>query len=321
MSEVNWRIGQMDHLESPWGNAGGVIKTVEELEKMLQTGVGWAEAGSYCLEKRYGNQKDPEGNFKIDPGTGEPVVVYHHDPETEETTNSLGMPGQGMDQLEQEIPEMQRMADAREKGLMFNLAPVTDDPVAETQELVDRTLSAGARRIILNFGCPNVLGQDGESHEPLSYHPVVVSNVLLGLKPILQRFGNQRIAVRTSPFKNYDQAKTVYRRIEASGVVDAVFTPNTWALTKGESSPLGVKGGGRSGPKWADEAAKQTWWAVDTLNDTGIDVVSSSSIKNAQELKRRLAIGAVAGAGTTFYYEAQEAWEEATYKLLRDLAA
>ncbi len=65
MAEANYRIGHLDNLESPWGNAGGVIKTVEDVAHMAATGVGWIEAGSYTLEARKGNAIDPE--------TGEPT--------------------------------------------------------------------------------------------------------------------------------------------------------------------------------------------------------------------------------------------------------
>jgi hypothetical protein len=40
MSEVNCRIGHLDHLETPWGNAGGVVKKPEDVAKMARTGGG-----------------------------------------------------------------------------------------------------------------------------------------------------------------------------------------------------------------------------------------------------------------------------------------
>lgn len=320
MSEVNWRIGGMDHLESPWGNAGGVVKKREDVERMARTGVGWIEAGSYTPEKRYGNQRDGEGNLIIDPETDEPVIVYHHDSASGETTNSIGMENQGADELEKEIPEMIDIARSHGKEIVFNLAPVTDDPVGETKELVHRMISAGGRRILINAGCPNVKEPGLEEvHMPLSYEPQALGRVALGLSEVVP--DNVDIYFRTSPYEDLRSASQAYWQLIYSGIVKAIWVPNTWPLKPGTESPLGVPGGGRSGPKWAADATVQTGWAVAALKGTKIDVVSSSGIMNAAELKARLSLGAAAGAGTTFYYESEQAWVDATDKLLHDFAA
>lgn len=44
MKEFNELIGGLENVESPWGNAGGVVKTIEDVERMARTGVGWIEA-------------------------------------------------------------------------------------------------------------------------------------------------------------------------------------------------------------------------------------------------------------------------------------
>src|SRR5579885_3518334 len=115
MSEFSGRIGHLEDIQSPWGNAGGVVKTVEDVERMAKTGVGWIEAGSYTLEPRPGN--GPNGER-----------VYYHNPETGETFNSLGMPNKGMDVVETEIPEMAHIARTHNKKLVVNVAPVSADP-------------------------------------------------------------------------------------------------------------------------------------------------------------------------------------------------
>src|SRR5581483_9991877 len=108
------RIGHLE-VDSPFANAGGVIKHPGEVEKIARTGVGWIEAGSFTLEPRPGNSPNGE-------------TVYVHDPQTGSSWNSLGMPNKGMDEVEKEIPEMKRIAHAHNKPLVVNVAPVTDKP-------------------------------------------------------------------------------------------------------------------------------------------------------------------------------------------------
>jgi dihydroorotate dehydrogenase len=324
MSEVNWHIGMMVHLESPWGNAGGVVRSVEEVEAMAKTGVGWLEPGSYTLEERLGNQYDTDGNLKIDAITNEPVAVYYHDPATAETTNSIGMKNQGMDQLVLEAPEMIWIAATHNKEIVFNIAPVTDDPATEVYEMAARLADVGVRRILVNLGCPNVLGPDGLAHSTLSHHPQVVGQVLDALKPLMDKYPDLDIYVRPSPDEDNERLDETHKAIIASGIVKAAWIHNTWPLTDEEkaNSPLGVAGGGRSGssPRLISAANAQLERAVASFKKSGIDIVMSTSIRNAERLKKVMDLGAVAGAGTTFYYEAQEAWTEATDRLLTDFS-
>jgi hypothetical protein len=71
---------------------------------------------------------------------------------------------------------------------------------------------------------------------------------------------------------------------------------------------------------------KQVRWSIDILRGSKIDVVCSGSImdseplklKAAEQLKKVLDLGAVAAAGTTFYYESSRGWAEDTDRLLRE---
>ena len=309
------RIGHLE-IESPWGNAGGLVKTPEELELMAQTAVGWVEAGSYTLDTRIGNAPNGE-------------TVYHHDSETGETFNSLGMSNKGMAELEKEIPAMVKIAQDLGKSVIFNVAPVSDNPSEESKELVERAYSAGAEAVLLNAGCPNVVTENGGRHELLSRNPEVLLEVLNTLKPIAEEF--KPIFIRTSPVENFVQANDMVRAIIKSNVVSAVFTPNTWPghrpVDEDAVPILQVPGniGGLSGPSIAGPARDQAAWAGYALTEhkSEIDLVSSAGIMNGGELKRRLGIGAVAGCGTTLYWESAEndlTWGDATDKLLREYA-
>ncbi len=304
-------IGHLEGIESPWANAGGVVWSLEEVERMAHTRVGSIEAGPYTLEKY---QPDGYSNGKR---------VYYHDLETGETFSSLKPPNKGLlDEVEKEIPEMLRIAHAHHKPLVVNVIPVSDEPVKESEELVKRAYQAGADAVLLNAGYPNVVIEDGGRHELLSRNAIELGRVLVNLadlglpKPIF---------VSISPQESTKAADQVYKAVKDSGIVSAVFAPTAWPVASpkdenGEFIIQGVEGMcGKSGPAMAKEAALQTAWAVSLLQRSGIDVVSPSSIMTGKTLRMRLGSGAVAGTGTTFYYESQNGWQEDTDKLLWDL--
>lgn len=306
------RIGHIEGIESPWGNAGGVVKRIEEVERMAQTGVGWIEAGSYTLEPRPGNSPNLE-------------EIYYHDPQTGETTNSLGMPNQGLDALIEEMPEMARIAHAHNKPLIVNVAPVSEDPATEVLEMVSRIEETEADGVLVNGGCPNVIVADGGRHELLSRNAPEFGRVLFTLA---EDNPDRKVMVRVSPREDFDAGKKMYQMVVQSGVVSAVFTPNTWpgfapTDAAGEHRlkvPGGV--GGRSGPVMFEETAKELTGAWFGLYKEGIDYVASSSIMGAYALSKFVdRMGAVAGAGTTSFYEPKNGWAEDVDRLLNEYAS
>lgn len=310
------RIGHLE-VDWPWGPAGGVVRSIGEIETMARVGgIGWIEVGSYTLEKRLGNQYDETGNLRIDPRTEQTPIVYHHDAVSGTTTNSLGMPNEGMDQVEKDIPDMVKLARKFGKELIVNVAPVSEYPLDETEELVRRAYEAGAPAVLVNLGCPNVLSEGGARHEILSYEMTAMAIVLAGLAEVVEK--HPKVFVRVSPYATHSQAAEAYMAIRLADTVGAVWTPNTWPVEPGASTPLGVGGGGVSGPSKAPAARRQTAAAVELLAGSGIDVVSSSSIMTAAELKVRQELGAVAGAGTTFFYESQD-WQTDNERFVESL--
>lgn len=310
MSEI--RLGHLE-VDSPFGNAGGVVKSVEDVEVMARTGVGWIEAGSYTLEPLPGNALNPE--------TGQyDRTVYHHDPESGETYNSLGMPNKGFDAVEKEIPDMAAIAHGYGKPLVVNVAPVSADPAAEAKELVARAYEAGADTVLLNGGCPNVITADGGRHEILSRDPLALYKTLEALRPVVAKY--QKVFVRVSPQDTARHTILAVQAIKAAGTASVISTPNTWPGHKPVDNNgvplLGVPGniGGKSGPATAEDAYTQTvWFASKSL----LDVISSGGITHGKELHRRLAWrrngNVVAGAGTTFFYESGD-WRHDVDKLI-----
>lgn len=308
MSVESIQIGHLE-VESPWGNAGGVAKQVEDVHKLGLTGAGWIEGGSWTLEPRPGN--GPNGE-----------LVYVYDAETGLMLNALGMPNKGIDWLVRELPGMNR--ETRDKPLIANVAPVSTDPVTETQELVHRVYDAGATAVLLNAGCPNVPGKDGGRHEILSGNAEALRLVLAGLQRVTEKY--LPIFIRVTPLERPQDAYRIAQVIAQSGVVSAVFTPNTWPLTPEDNSPLEVPPGvgGKSGPITADSAIYQAAQMRRFLSQQGgkkIDVVVSGGITTGKQLQQSMAMsGAVAGAGTTFYYQAEEGWSTGTNRLLHNFA-
>jgi dihydroorotate dehydrogenase len=245
--------------------------------------------------------------------------------------NSLGMPGEGLDQLAQDIPELNDIAFKHRKEIVYNVAPVTDDPVEESVELVRRTFDAGAKAVLLNAGCPNVIVEESERHAILCYDPKMLGKVLWRLAEVGVGKKYPKIFLRTSPYPSFDKAKTAYRIIENSKAVSAVWTPNSWGGLRPPEDENGnlviqVPGdvAGKTGPATAGAALNQAKCAVEILNGSGIQVVSSGGIANceaiganaARQLKSAMKIGAVAGAGTTFFYASDRGWEEDVHRTL-----
>lgn len=309
MSEVNWHIGHLDHLESPWGNAGGVAKGLGEVSKLAHTGGGFIEHGSTSLEYRPDHSLNGQ-------------ITYFYNPETGETFNSVRLANHGMDVVERQIPEMNDIVKAHGKRIIYNVVPVTDDPINETEELVRRAYGAGAEAVLVDVSCPTVVKNDNIEQSQQSLRNLWVLNRTLGkLATIGVGMKYPRIFVRTPPYASYDKAKTAYRIIENSRAVSAVFVSNSWRyhpLKNNEQHGLKIPEGagvGLSGPAMAPKAALQTKWAIEIINGSGMDVVSCCGIMAAEEMAKRLKIGASACSGTTFFYENKD-WKEGVDKLL-----
>jgi dihydroorotate dehydrogenase len=312
------RIGHLDGLESPFSNAGGVAKTVEELARLAYTGIAYAEDGSHVIEKgRKGNAYNPE--------TGEyDRVVYHHDPVTGETHNSLGMPGPGIEAVEADAAERIDVLHGNGKKYVLNIAPLSKDPVSEVKELVTRGYEMGADAVIVNGGCPNV-EEDGNNHPILSRNALMSRAVLSGLTEVTYKY--QPVWYRISPQETFADLKAVAEGVIASRAVSAVLVPNTWPV----DVPLKANGErlldidmpkcGLSGPVTLPDVLAQVIWWVHALKGTKIDVVASGGITNARALKQALDLKAVAGAGTTFFYESQRGWQEEVDRMLTELAS
>lgn len=310
------RIGRYE-MESPLMNAGGVVKTVEDVRMMSKTGVGAVLAGSYTLESRVGNSPNGE-------------TVYYHDPETGATYNALSIPNQGLKAAAKDLPEMIDITHDHGKPFILNLAPVSTDPIAEIismSEVLERAGVTGLDAIELNGSCPNIMSSDGGRHAILSHNPDLLGSVLDELSDIAaSEVPFDSLIVRVSPFLSREDALLLARQLHESGV-DAVSAFNTFPGGK----PLDIKGkpilqvpggvGGQSGALTVGRAEFQTEWLVDARNEIGatFEIIGSNGVTDALSMKRRLNIGASAVSSTTLFYEASR-WGAAVDKILTDFS-
>lgn len=305
-------------MESPLMNAGGVVKTVEDVEMMAQTGVGAVLAGSYTLEPRVGNS--PHGE-----------VVYHHDRETGITTNALGMPNRGLEAVAKDLPTMIQIAHDHGKPFILNFAPVSDNPVAEVtrlSQILDYARVENLDAIELNASCPNVVTADGGRHEVLSHHPEKLAEVLVELNDIAVPFDG--LFVRVSPVDNRANLRELVTTLDEAGV-DAVTAFNTFPGGKpldsnGEPILQVSKGiGGQSGRGMQLGAELQTEWlmserdklVVKTARCLLFDVIGSNGITTGEAMKRRLDMGVAAVSASTIFFESRR-WGDAVNKILNE---
>ncbi len=309
-------IGEYE-MESPLMNGGGVVKSIEDVRKMAQTGVGAILAGSYTLEPRIGNSPNGEN-------------VYHYDETTGITYNSLGMPNKGIREVAKELPEMIKIAHDFGKPFVLNIAPVTDSPATEITAILSVLSEAGIDdldAVELNAGCPNVITSDGGRHELLSHHTDLLGETISQIIEVAYcEIDIRTVMVRISPFRDRTDAVNIVKLLKGM-LVDVVSAFNTFPggvpLDSDGNYILQVKNGigGQSGPGMADKAEEQTQWLVDEKNNARavFDILGSNGIDNAQSIKRRLDLGASAVSLTTTFFETTS-WKNSVDQILNDYA-
>lgn len=301
------RIGHLEGIESPISNAGGVVSTMQDVENMAKTAVGYIEDGSHTLEDRYFNYgKD----FHYDPATG---LMY----------NSRSMPGDGMDKEEKVIPEKARIAHAYGKKLVYNVAPVSENPEDETVELVRRAYAAKADAVIVNLGCKNVRDEKGNLQDALSGDWQRFYKLM---KHLSEAMLPKPIWIRISPQENYGSMHVMGKFVKKLGIVSAVLAPNSWRVPMPRDSngkpmlDVDAEYVSQSGPSTSEEAFHQANWAQMAFGDSAISVVQSGGIMYPEKLKRCLDAGLAGGAATTLFYSSEISWADSVNQLLEDFA-
>ncbi len=232
--------------------------------------------------------------------------VYQHIESTGATYNSMGLPNLGIERYEQILPELAVIAHDHDKKLGVSLAPISDNPGAEWNQMIERVMEKGVDIIELNAGCPNVYNENNEPKTVLSLVPEALG---VALEQVQSRFGQHLTSpifgVKLSPapvsdFRNPEfNEKIIQKQAEAInylGLYGYVAYANTFGgqVPIDENNielPLSVPGGGGgvSGPIVADVMNDQTEVFMSYLNED-IDVVASGGISSGEELNKRLSI-------------------------------
>jgi dihydroorotate dehydrogenase len=307
------RIGEYE-MESPLMNAGGLVKSVEDVRIMAQTGIGAVLAGSFTLEPRAGNGANGER-------------VYYRDVATDTTYNSLGMPNKGIVNLAANLNEMIDIAHDHGKPFVLNFAPVSDDPRSELITMAEVLSLAKVERLDgfeLNASCPNVVTGDGGRHELLSHHPKLLEEVLFELSDIAaNELAIGTLLVRISPFKQEADAVNLAKAVQSVGVnvVSAFNTfPGGVPVDSEGRQLLQVPGGagGQSGGAMTSIAEEQTGWLLNARQSVSgtFEIIGSNGIVDAETMKRRLDLGVAAVSATTLFWEAHS-WARATDDILQ----
>ena len=164
----------------PVSNGGGIVKTIEDLKRILPTSLGAIERGSITMEPREGNT----GNtfFK---GNGF-------------TLNSIGLKNPGAKYYEENLPTMIRMIEDAGKVAIVNVAGFNRD---EYVQLTGLAFSAGSDFVVLNYGCPNVGGKEILSYNNSSIRDTTINVIRRNNSPASEG----RLGIKLSPiFKRSD---------------------------------------------------------------------------------------------------------------------
>lgn len=299
-------------MSSPLMNAGGLVKSVEDVRLMAQTGVGAVLAGSFTLDERVGNSPNGE-------------QVYFHDPANSITYNSLGMPNKGLRTMAKDIPTMVEIAHDYGKPFILNFAPVTSDPVREINQAFYLLAKADVELdgFELNASCPNVILDGGRRHDILSANPTLFSEVLGEISDMSRSYvpiGTR--LTRISPLRDFDDVPNLMSALQGHVQVISAFNtfPGGHPRRPDGSDHLQVVGGigGMSGPGMATKAEQQTRVLVAARDAhlPEVEIIGSTGIATAEALKRRLDLGVAAVSATTLFWEGRN-WATAVDSLLR----
>jgi len=124
-----------------FGNAGGMVKTLADVERFCKTPAKRITVGSITKFKRDGNKPVPPGD------------VYYFDEDTLESGNSLGLPNVGIEAYIDLLPQMVMLAHAAGMELW---ASIVGDSFDEILELIRACFACGVDGVEINLACPNV---------------------------------------------------------------------------------------------------------------------------------------------------------------------
>lgn len=191
--------------ETPFMNAAGTVKLVEQLERLQGTPTGARVVGSYTVEPRTGNEGTTYASER-------PWAI-----------NALGLPNPGIDYLADNIDRMRQMAG--DGPLIVSIAGFTAREYARLAEAVQ---SYEGVWIEINLGCPNVWA-DGAQKSIASFDASYSADVHDAVREAVP---TTKVGVKLSPYSNPATIPHVVEALERWRV-PSFYTicntfPNAW---------------------------------------------------------------------------------------------
>jgi dihydroorotate dehydrogenase (fumarate) len=179
-------------------------KSTKDLKELINSDCGAIVVGSITVKPRIRN-----------PGPG-----YWLHKEGFYSLNSYGMPNGGLEYFKNELPTIIKLAHAKKKPVIANIAGFSKD---EFVKLIALAQNTGADLVELNLGCPNIW-HAGQQERIVSYHPVLIRELLEHIKESAPTI---KISVKISPLPP-DILREVAEVIIESKIVDAVVATNSY---------------------------------------------------------------------------------------------
>lgn len=261
-------------------NAAGECKRLDQVRELARTPVSAITVGGITHAKRDGNQGKAFWS-------GDAYAL-----------NSLGLPNQGFEYYEQQLPTMAECAENAGKKLRINIAGFDIEAWRDLGALGE----AYADEIEINVGCPNVWGSDGQ--KPIaSFHPELLEDVV---SVVCEAAGDVPCMVKLSPFSDpqaLERIAAVLEKLPIKGVVTSNTFANAASFDKHGRTRISVGSGlaGMSGPALKPIALGQVI-QLRKLLPAYMRITGVGGIENGKDVGDFLAAGADSVQVGTHYF-------------------
>ena len=194
--------------EHPIINGAGLIKTIEQVREICETALSAIVIGSITVSFRPGNEGSVYG--------GVPGVF---------SLNSLGIPNPGLEYYRDRgmLKEMIQIVHDKGKIAIVNVAGFS---VEDFVVLTEVAYAAGADIVDENFGCPNIVKNEGQTlvQKPvISYDLNFCDLILIALRAVADK-----VWIKGSPFSNPLDRKKFAALPASHSIVTGLVSTNTF---------------------------------------------------------------------------------------------
>lgn len=271
------KIGELS-LESPVMIGAGPIKLPQHVIEIAKSNSAAVIVGSITVKPRNGN------------------VGKNHFQGNGFWLNSKGLPNNGLNYYEENLPQMIRNSHKYNKPLIVSIAGFSKE---EYWKLANSINKLAVDVIEVNLGCPNVMKRG--KHQPIiSFNEELVEQVLSGIAVT--------IWVKLSPFSDPEKlakiAKIISKHKNVSAVVSTNTFPNAFGFNLSGKSAIDVADGygGMSGQSLKPIGLGQVRQLRQIL-PSSIAVIGSGGIETANDVNDYLKAGAIATQITSGYFK------------------